>query len=185
MKCFIDMDGVLVDFLAGAMRLHNKKFEDINHGAWDPKNSFNMSEEEFWAPVNADFWADLPPTPQCQQLFQLLADRFGMENLCILSAPPRVSKKLKGTMGHAVEGKYNWCLKHVPQIADQCLFGWSKDFAARDRAVLVDDTYRNISEFERAGGKGVMVEYYWNSGWKWQPGEHVVQGVVKQLDKIK
>lgn len=90
MKVLIDMDGVVADWMAGAMKLHNKPYpynDPANRGehGWDVVKLWNMSPFDFWGAMEFDFWADLDPTPEADAIIKILTDEYGMASLCFLA----------------------------------------------------------------------------------------------------
>ena len=77
MHIYIDMDGVVADFVAGACRVHGRTIsEEADADTRDFYKSWLvtdneivqhcMTTEEFWSPINAlgaKFWEDLPVYP--------------------------------------------------------------------------------------------------------------------------
>lgn len=172
MRCFIDMDGVLVDFLAAALKIHNRSWESLERGVWHGSaTAFSMSPDEFWSPFTEEAWATMPPTATCYELINMLASKFGMENLCILSYPVSAS---------SCAGKWTWCQKNLPMFEGRINLSTCKHFSAHKDAVLVDDQFANVMSFEDSGGKGVLVPYFSN----FAHNEPVMESVKKQIDKI-
>jgi hypothetical protein len=156
-RCFLDLDGVLVDLIAGAARRHGLPVPaPWPAGVFYIYQVLDIEPAAFWAPLDEDFWADLDPTPDCHALGALAERLFGFENVCILSSPPLHPGSLAG--------KYRWILKHLPTYARQYLIGPAKHFAASPATVLLDDADHNVARFTEAGGHGLLVPRAWNSG---------------------
>lgn len=149
----LDMDGVLVDFIGGAYGLHQRPMPDAV--PWRIWEEMGLTEEEFWAPMGHDFWANLPWTPEGQLLVRQLELMVGAENICLLTSPCL-------TPGCA-EGKLAWIGRHLPQYRRQYLLGPAKGFAAGPGKVLVDDHEKNVADFRSMGGGAVLVPRPWNS----------------------
>jgi 5'(3')-deoxyribonucleotidase len=126
---FLDMDGVIADFVGGITSLHGRPSpysDPKNFGEFHMDKIWGMTAEEFWAPLNRinsfDFWANLNPTPEAHDIVDLLSSRYGVENVCILTSPTLDSG--------CVPGKRAWTERHFPQLAKNMLFGSAKQFLA-------------------------------------------------------
>jgi len=170
MICYIDMDGVLVDFQRAACTLHGREWiygEPLHPsfaGVWEMENLLGLSREEFWAPMRDwDWWAHLPITSD-GQLILLAAERmFGAANVCILTNAAGCP--------HASAGKMMWMNFHMPEYAGRLyiISGTSggrngKGAMGAGGGVLIDDCDAHVSDFGDAGGYGILVPRAWNSG---------------------
>lgn len=157
MKCFLDLDGVLVDFVGGICRAHGRENPYLlreNLGHWHVGEIWGMPDEAFYAPMDADFWAGLRMLPDGAEILQLLEECFEPHNICLLTSPTR-------TRG-AVEGKVQWVADHLPQYRGQLLVGTAKRFCAHAGAILIDDRPENVMEFHEQGGQSILVPRPWN-----------------------
>lgn len=153
----LDMDGVLVDFVSGVAKFHK-----INHpydsqeawGRWDFYNLIGLSYEEIMSPLTVEFWANLDWMPGGKKLLEVVEERFGKENICILSNPSGCSK--------AMEGKLRWLEKHVPEYKSRYLFGPSKHFAGHINRLLIDDADHNVLDYLKHGFPALLVPRPWN-----------------------
>jgi hypothetical protein len=161
-RCFIDLDGVLVDFHAGAARHHGVPYPDPwPSGVWHVDQVLGIEHTAFWSTLDEFFWSELTPTTDGFQILSLVESVFGAERVCILSSPPRDPA--------ALAGKCRWIQRHLPRYDRQFLIGPCKHMVAGHDAVLVDDSDDNIHRFRRAGGTGVLVPRPWNSGYAIPP----------------
>lgn len=164
MKCFLDMDGVLADFVKGAERLHNLPSIYANPamlGIWNFVEHLPMEEEEFWSKCTPDFWENLEPTAECFKLVETAERLFGAKNVAILSSP--------GEMYDCMAPKARWIRRHLPNYKRRFLLGYAKDVCAHERAVLVDDSGDNIDLFthpdpavQPCPGVGILMPRLWN-----------------------
>ena len=148
-RCFIDLDGTLVDFTCGVYELLRKetppKPEDQTWG-------FVHSDE--WVKMDYRFTVKLKPTTFCFSILNYCLTKFRKENICILTAP-------WDTEG-CVEGKRDWVKKYIPGFEKRMLFGEAKYFCANSHSLLIDDKEENINSFKEWGGKGALVPQAWN-----------------------
>lgn len=175
-RVVVDMDGVLVQQVAGSCRLHNKPwpYTENKQYPWKLAPLLGLTEEECWGGdgLGYDFWRNLEPYPHMLELLGLLEVRFGAENICILSAP---------IIKHGcIDGKRDWIAEHLPDYVWRCMFGWSKQFCAGPNTALIDDKTDNIKKFDEAGGHGVLFPRPWNARFG-QNGIEVVKTWLESL----
>lgn len=160
-KIFLDMDGILADFVKAACQLHNRPEPCIkpeHYGEFDLEKGWGITPEQFWAPIadqSLDFWVGLEKTPEADQLVNLAIYYVGVDNIAILTAPSKDSG--------SVPGKRLWIEKNYPQFKKQMIFTSAKGFLAGPDRILIDDRDRNIEEFAKAGGSGILLPRLWNS----------------------
>lgn len=164
MKCFLDLDGVLVDFIGGSCAMH-KVVSPWTHpkymGKWGAEEMFGFTFKDFWLPMGEDFWANLKWTAEGKDILSLVEHIFGYENICILTTPCL-------TEG-SVNGKIKWIEKHVPAYSKKFMIGYQKHFCATSNAILVDDNGQNVKAFRSHGGEAVLVPRPWNSNHDREP----------------
>ena len=162
MKCLLDLDGVLTDFMSAAHQFHGLpySYEDYPYplGEWDclPPATANMTPQEFWGRLGADFWANLPWMPDGKAILCLLETYFGPENICLLSSPTGLAE--------SVSGKVRWIQQNMPEYRRRFLIGPTKHFCAHRGVVLIDDADHNVTSFGEYGGLAVLVPRKWNTG---------------------
>lgn len=173
MDIFLDMDGVICDFVAGAAALHNLTGLYEENNDYDIVKVSGLDAASFWSPMGYDFWANLPWTEHGKELVGILEERFGQSNICILSSPCK-------TRGCA-DGKIAWLEQFLPQYGRQYFLGPKKRFGAHPGICLVDDHDVNVDTFVAGGGQGVVVPAPWNR----LRGFSVIESVVSQLDALR
>jgi len=177
MKCLLDMDGVIVDFVGGACKTHQieypyRRLEAKNN--WDIISLFKMKSDDFWEPMEEDFWANLEFTNDAPQILDLVEKYFGLDNVCFLTNPSQ-------NLG-SIAGKMRWLETKLPRYAKRFLCGPRKEFCAHEKSVLVDDNDGNINSFNKHGGKGILLPRPWNS---LHPEEHRSVEVLEiSLEKL-
>jgi hypothetical protein len=151
--CYLDLDGVLVDFVRGAFALHGKEipYPEVR---WDFDKQLGIPPEVFWGKMGKDFWEDLPWTQEGPDLIKALETIFGSDNIVLMTSPV-------GTPG-GVEGKVNWIRRELPGYSRRFFIGPPKHMLAGPGKLLVDDHDENIDKFCAAGGKAIMVPRPWN-----------------------
>jgi len=151
LTCFLDMDGVLVDFSGVVEHVYGIKIDRWDFDYFIP----GMTKEEFWLSCTENFWSDLPWTEEGKDILRIVEDFFDKEKICLLTSPCRT----KGSM----EGKRRWIEKHMPNYLGQFLMGKPKHFCATHESVLIDDSDKNIKNFLEYGGNTILIPRPWNS----------------------
>jgi len=157
MKIFLDMDGVLADFVKGACVAHLRDcYDKPEHlGIFDMEKLWGISVAEFYAPLKGfEFWASLDKTPEADAIVEAALKNVGPTQVAILTSPVNDPE--------CVPAKRYWIEKHYPILTKNMIFAYKKGFIAGPEKVLVDDKDRNISEFVAGGGHGILVPRLWN-----------------------
>lgn len=166
MQCLLDLDGVLVDFVGGACRFHGRKnpyvFDPVNtRGQWDVVGLLGMDPTEFWQGLDRYFWRSLDWMEDGREILEVVENKFGKENVCLLSLPC-------DTVG-CCDGKREWVREHLPDYSRRLLLGSAKEFAASPERVLIDDYPSNVERFGEAGGQSLLVPRPWNVLYVYNP----------------
>ncbi len=148
---YVDMDGVLTDFVAGALAAHDKTLPP-DQVAWDFNEQIGLTAEEFWRPLGYVFWAELGWTHEGKDLLASIERLFG-DNVIIVSTPS------KG-IGSA-DGKIAWLEQHLPRYARKYALCPPKYMLAHPNAILIDDSDANVQNFV-ARGKALLIPRPWN-----------------------
>ena len=147
-QIYCDMDGVLVDLIAGATKILGYDFSK--------RYGYVSGRHELWDKLAEDkmFWAELPPMPDMKQLWGFIST-FRPN---ILTAVPAVRLVWDPPAGIQ---KAMWCEKNLGISRDRVYAVQRKDkkhFAKSSDGrpnVLIDDHQNNIQEFKSAGGIAV------------------------------
>lgn len=153
--CYLDLDGVLVDFVAGGLAFHGKTLPP-DEVRWDFPQQVGFVgtwAAEFWNPLGKDFWAGLGWTVEGKLLLAHLEVLFG-DRVVLLSSPC-------GTPGRH-EGKCEWVERELPAYRRRVCLGAAKHLFAAPTKILVDDHDANADAFTAEGGRAVLVPRPWN-----------------------
>ena len=139
-KIFVDMDGVLADFIQG---VEGPKY--LN-GPFDKQSDYDQRKVEL---SNAGLFFDLPPMSDMKTLVDYVKGT-GID-WEILSCSGTVNRD------RVAKDKFKWIRKHVDiDVVITCtLKGKDKAIFARPEHVLIDDKASNITAWQEAGGIGI------------------------------
>lgn len=158
-RIFLDMDGVITDFVSTALQLHNAESaaENWPPGEWYVHKVLGLSRQQFWDRVDEageDRWANLEPYPWMSDLLSLLAE---FAPVTILSSPSL-------NPGSAA-GKMRWLDKHLGggRPFRDFIFTSQKHLLASPHRVLVDDSDKNVKAFGDHFGQAIVFPQQWNS----------------------
>lgn len=146
-RIFIDMDGVLADFLRGVEQPeyigHPLTNDDAGH------NEYDLRKEEL---TNKRLFGMLPPMVDYADLIGYIKHT-GLP-WEILTAAGTVNREL------VVYDKNTWVRKYIdPTVVVTCTYSGSQKGAfAKKGFVLIDDRPKNIEAWEDNGGIGILHE---------------------------
>lgn len=161
----LDMDGVLSDFLTGALAVLDKTYGAVgtgnsvenyarNYAKFDMNIYYGITMEQFWAPIAAtkDFWYNLPAFPWAEQLLTVLRV---LGDVTICTAP--------GNDVSCCAQKQAW-LRDVLNIDYRDIVMCNKKYLlANSNTILIDDYDKNAKAFIEAGGHAIVVPSTWNT----------------------
>lgn len=174
MKCLLDLDGTIANFVQAMCISHDRTdpFEE-GHTDYYLERAWDMTLEEFWEPSNnAEWWANIPKYDNSDRIVEMVEDYLGFDNICILTTPTVHPQSLAG--------KVMWIQKNYPQYERKFLIGPQKQFCAHPNSVLIDDHNSNIVSFVTEGGNGILVPRPWNPA----SGEDVLDYLETQLESL-
>jgi hypothetical protein len=165
---YLDCDGVLADFNRYAIEKLGKMFNTFpdSQSAWDAMHK------------HQNVYMDLEPMPDAFDLvkgvFELKKD-FGFR-VGVLTAIPKI-----GRIPEARQHKIYWILKHFPELRENFAIGphaEHKQYHCRAGDVLIDDSQKNIPQWNSKSGFGILhtsasqsiseLSYYFNELTHWQ-----------------
>ena len=154
---FVDLDGVLADFVGAALELHGRPdvLDNWPPGEWNISAVLGVSSGEFWKALDrqgAGFWESLEPFPWT---FELLDTIGKVAPFTILTCP--------SLDPGCLDGKVRWLHRHLGRSFRDFLIGPSKHLLARPEFVLIDDSDRNIARFREHHGHGILFPQIWNA----------------------
>ena len=174
---FLDMDGIITDFVGGVCRVLNKPnpYPELTRdytfwNAWP-----EISTKDVDAVCNQDFWHHLEWIYDGRDTLRAIKDTLGLEKMYLVTYPmPNMESPT---------GKWLWVRDNLPSYLKRTIITQaSKSFLARPDALLIDDKNENIEEFVAAGGQGLLVPRHWNRGYKQV--DNTANVVRKYLEKL-
>lgn len=150
---FLDIDGVLADFMGGVSELFDK---DVTaHDSWNVYDALDLSPQEFWGKISQTqmFWANLKPYPWARDLVNLCLETT-KGNVTLVTSPSYDAK--------CYAEKYVWVRKHFPTMTRKLFIGPEKHLLAKPNTILIDDNDSNCRKFREAGGKVITFPQPWN-----------------------
>ena len=162
---YLDLDGVICQFVIPACRLHGVNITDLSSypqdAGWDVVKACNklrkglppLSSRQFWDGLDLNFWETLPMFPGAGEFVVSLIKMCGVENICIATS---------ATLNpQCAAGKVHWIQENLPELDRQYFIGPNKAFLANENTVLIDDRLKNCEDFSRKG-RAILVARPWN-----------------------
>jgi 5'(3')-deoxyribonucleotidase len=154
---FLDMDGVLCDFISAAFAVHGSKYDPKSYpsGEFDCEKILGCSKAEFWQKIDfcgESFWENLEPYDYTIRLVNELQQ---LGNVVIATSPSRSP--------YSYSGKRRWLQKMGLSHLDS-MFGSKKWLMAGSGRILIDDAIHNTEAWEQHGGASILVPQPWNNG---------------------
>jgi len=140
---YLDMDGVIVDFIGGII---GKKSYPYPLGSFDIPQEDYMSKDEDW-------WANLEWTLDGKEIYESVKHKL----VFILTTPCNPASMF---------GKMRWISKNLPEMRKRVIFTQHKYLFAHPRVTLIDDSSKNCTEFTEHGGKAFCIPRLWNHLYK-------------------
>jgi len=143
-KIFLDMDGVIVDFVGAIDKIHGiKDFREWEKIGREKYELINKMGEKWWSQMK---WLG-----DGKKLWNYLKD----SDVTILSATPQDPESRK----ISIQGKKNWLKKNIgSSYASNALIvlAVEKQMQAAPNHILIDDSDRNIAQWRNQGGIGIL-----------------------------
>lgn len=154
---YCDMDGVISQFAAGAIKHHGKSLDPLEI-RWDfcSQIGFNGTDDPaFWGPLaHKGFWENLEVHTDGMEVLRW-ADRTFGHNLALLTSP--------ADGDGCYDGKKAWVKKHLPAGYHRRMFaGLAKHLVGARDKVLLDDYEGNVTAYRKGGNPAVLAPRPWN-----------------------
>jgi 5'(3')-deoxyribonucleotidase len=165
---YVDVDGVLVDFVGHTYREVFGLDENQAHKAmlttdgWDRMPAVltehlgtQVTDTDLWrriASYGAAFWEDIPWLPWGEMVMEMV-EEINIPSM-LLTTPTHYPE--------SAAGKLQWIDKAAPSFSRSYALCPCKHLVARPNALLIDDSEKNVHEFEEHGGQAFLVPQPWN-----------------------
>jgi hypothetical protein len=130
---FVDMDGVCCDFMAPALALHGRSYNEIypHTTEWDVSKVLGITDDQLWEPIEAagiEWWENLP-------------------ELLTKTKTPIVFLTSPGRSEHAPNGKIAWLRRRFGREFRNFIVTPEKHYAAGVGRYLIDDHPINYEDW--------------------------------------
>jgi len=159
-QILLDQDGVLADFLSGAIKVLNRAYgRDITleqyskeFGKWGTYDYYGITVEQFWEPIDDEFnfWMNLEPMPWATKLYTALAAIGDVTIVTMPGADPDCGRQ-----------KLQWLDYHLGIKHDEVFLG-ARKYLMAGNGVLIDDYHKNTDAFIENGGQAILIPSTWN-----------------------
>lgn len=182
-RIFVDLDGVVVDFLHGYCKLAGVSDKDPDVRSMLKNYESLRDIPRQWAneklvdqrilDAKAKFWENLKPLPWCDYLFKEL-ERTGKEVYILTSV---------GKFKDGASAKLHWVQQHMPQFnSKHIIITKEKYLLATSESILIDDLSKNTGPFEEH--KGYI--WHWPNQYKLLDGDiNIITEIEKLCQYIK
>jgi len=179
LQIFIDLDGVLADFVGGALKVFNRPdlLKTWPKGTYDICTLLKLEPRAFWREINTyDFWFNLDLTPEAKDIVRL-CKQYG--ECYILTAPSDHYCSL--------QGKLYWVSVHFPDLRHNIIFCPAKHKALLNRGngysthFLIEDnmqTYADWNSQQDDPQNAYLIPRPWND----KPEEDVLTALKLKLE---
>ena len=149
----LDMDGVLCNFIQGALDAHGSDIAHDEINDWNIEKRLGITGTEFWDKMKGyDFWFNLKPYPWYKTLYKRLKSEYF--DVTIVTSPSNDSE--------CCQAKLDWLKKYLKIKPEDVFVGTKKYLLANNNNILIDDNRKNCEEFAEYGGPYVVFPQKWN-----------------------
>jgi len=155
---FLDMDGVLCNFIKAAHEVHGREYihDEYPRGCWEIADHWGIPVNDFWGGIDAkyDFWETLQPYPWMNELIDLA--RSAGEEVKLLTSPSKSPL--------CFYGKRAWATANLPHDIELIICK-SKKLLATPNRLLIDDGDHNVKPWRAANGDAILFPQPWNDAY--------------------
>jgi len=162
---FLDMDGVLANFVMGACKLFERDYDQTIRewpkGEYGIEKVFGVSRSEFWKKVDSrgtHFWSSLPEYPEAGDL-TVASLKFG--DTYVATTPSLSSDSMAGKL--AWMDRIGKQLRSKGEAFRNYVLTPHKHLLAGPESLLIDDSVENVNLFVERGGEAILVSRPWNA----------------------
>lgn len=165
----LDCDGVLCDFVSGALAVHGRSHEGHDSvTSWNFFEVWGMTDSEFYSKTKGyDFWFNLKPYDGAVEFYAELSKL----TTPVISTAPVMDPECP-------QAKINWLYHNFGIIMTNVMVGSQKQLMAKPTTLLIDDSPSNVKKFREAGGQAILFKQPWNDG------VHTFGDVLQDVEKF-
>jgi len=163
-EIYLDMDGVIADFVHAFMHIHKRM--DLAHNLTTRclEEVLGITQEECWAPIVDEkhyFWDEIPIFPWAIELYQFCRQ---IGPVTFLSRPICLPELNGRDTAYCVRGKLTWLRRNFGQEIDEhdVIFTGRKESVAKPGVLLVDDDERYELKFRERGARQIVFPACYN-----------------------
>jgi len=183
---FVDLDGVITDFVGDTAKLYGISREEIYCRLCqrDLAKELGVNDKAMWEEIRLrgeEFWSEMTEYDWATHLYKQLSF---LGNVIFLSSP--------GLLPAAYSGKAKWLERRIENYDKHLIFTDKKYLLAGRHRILIDDYLKQVDLFQEYGGIGICFPQPWNlscpelRGLLVEPGRtHKIIEKVKQIVKGK
>lgn len=153
---FVDMDGVISDWDIWFKHISGGLPEDEYKTKFGNNSAFELVKSK-----GINWWATMPWTDDGKKLWTFINDNFLEVKILTASGSPGQASS------YAKKGKLIWIQRNLPELieGDFIIVGPASEKwkYCNPGDILVDDSEKNISDWTRAGGEGVLHRNYYDT----------------------
>lgn len=163
----LDLDGVLCDFVTGALRANGIQdidgiFDKWPPLEWDIWNLYGGTEHDFWKNIElaertSGFWENLSPYDWKDEILNMVRAKGEF----LVSTSPSLDP-------WCASAKVTWMRKHIGPRFCNYMIGHQKYAMANPDNILIDDNDGNVKKFREAGGRAILFPHRWNSNHRFE-----------------
>lgn len=162
LQVFIDLDGVLADFLTHACARFGRELSELPTGIYDLARLFEMPWAEIDAQIGRDytFWRHVPTYPWTKNVITMLreAQTDGViGDLFVLSSPWQQSPECH-------KAKLEWCDVNLGIPTSDVILTPHKGLLAGPNRLIIDDLPSHCEEWCRRGGYAITFPCHHTNG---------------------
>lgn len=161
MKCYLDLDGTIADFVKHLLRALDMRnpYYGSNLGNYNLPEILGTTREDCFRPcASPKFWSSIPFTPDAYNIINAVSEFYKPEDIIILTRPTEHPG--------AVSGKIEWIQSKLGASMTYIITTRSKgEFAkyAEPGSLLIDDCDEYVDEWRKSGNPAILVPRLWNT----------------------
>lgn len=154
MTIFLDMDGVIANFVGSLEKHLNEDLSELDQ--WNIGKYLERDDiDNIINTLDHGFWSNVQPYDNLQEIVQL-CEYYSQNNVFLCSSPPNHSG--------SYSGKKAWVDKHLPaKYSRRLILMKQKHLLANKHHTLIDDGEYQTLPFIKRGGHAITYPQPWNS----------------------